>query len=217
MGLLPRLRLQLLLPVSFGGYLAGKKLLDGYWERVAERDKDDSPYRAAFAQIIAVADTDAEAEKLYAEHVLYFFNRCLHVYPGFSDPPGYRTISTIKAGVLDQFRAEMREKFTKLTWKDLVDGGFVIAGGPDTVRERMEDMITSLRLGHVFCLMHNGNQPDWKTRYSTQLFAEKVMPSLRNMWPEHEGDDRWWIHPYEERVHADETFADARRHADIPQ
>jgi hypothetical protein len=91
--------------LSFGGYLAGKKLLDGYWERVAERDKDDSPYRAAFAQIIAVADTDAEAEKLYAEHILYFFNRCLHVYPGFSDPPGYRTISTIKAGVLDQFRA----------------------------------------------------------------------------------------------------------------
>ena len=59
---------------------------------MAERDKDDSPYRAAFAQIICVADTDAEAERLYAEHILYFFNRCLHVYPGFSDPPGYRTI-----------------------------------------------------------------------------------------------------------------------------
>jgi alkanesulfonate monooxygenase SsuD/methylene tetrahydromethanopterin reductase-like flavin-dependent oxidoreductase (luciferase family) len=199
--------------LSFGGYLAGKKLLDGYWERVAARDKDDSPYRAAFAQIIAVADTDAEAEKLYAEHILYFFNRCLHVYPGFSDPAGYRTISTIKAGVLDQFRAEMREKWTRLTWKDLVDGGFVIAGGPDTVRDRMEDMIHSLRLGHVFCLMHNGNQPDWKTRHSTRLFAEKVMPSLRNMWPDHEGDDRWWIHPMEERVHADETFAHARDHA----
>ena len=109
--------------LSFGGYLAGKKLLDGYWERVAARDKDDSPYRAAFAQIIAVADTDAEAEKLYAEHILYFFNRCLHVYPGFSDPAGYRTVSTIKAGVLDQFRAEMRDKWTRMTWKDLVDGG----------------------------------------------------------------------------------------------
>ncbi len=60
----------------------------------------------AFAQIICVADTDEEAEKLYAEHILYFFNRCLHVYPGFSDPPGYRTVNTIKAGMLDQFRAE---------------------------------------------------------------------------------------------------------------
>ena len=34
-------------------------LLDGYWERVAKRGKDESPYRAAFAQIICVADTDA--------------------------------------------------------------------------------------------------------------------------------------------------------------
>ena len=44
----------------------------------------------------------------------------------------------------------------------------VIAGSPTTVRDRMKDMIQSLRIGHVFCLMHNGNQPDWKTRYSTQ-------------------------------------------------
>ena len=45
--------------LSFYGYLRGKSLLDGYWERVAKRGKDDSPYRAAFAQIICVADTDA--------------------------------------------------------------------------------------------------------------------------------------------------------------
>ena len=64
------------------------------------RGKDESPYRAGFAQTICVADTDAEAEKLYAEHIDYFFNRCLHVYPGFADAPGYRTIKTIKAGVL---------------------------------------------------------------------------------------------------------------------
>ena len=38
--------------LSFFGYLRGKSLLDGYWERVAKRGKDDSPYRAAFAQII---------------------------------------------------------------------------------------------------------------------------------------------------------------------
>ena len=186
--------------LSFAGYLAGKKLLDGYWERVAERGKDDSPYRAAFAQIICVADTDAEAEELYAEHVLYFYNRCLHVYPGFADPPGYRTVKTIKAGALSQLRAEMQKMFSNLTWKDLVDGGMVIAGSPDTVRQRMEDMITGLRVGHVFCLFHNGNQPDWKTRYSSQLFAEKVMPQLRDMWPDWRDDDRWWIHPMENRV-----------------
>ena len=161
-----------------------------------------------------MADTDAEAEKLYAEHVLYFFNRCLHVYPGFADPPGYRTVNTIKAGVLDQFRAEAREKYATLTWKTLVDEGFVIAGSPATVRDRMAEMIKTLRLGHVFCLIHNGNQPDWKTRYSSKLFAEQVMPHLRNMWPEWEHDDRWWIHPMESRVRPEETFAERLRESD---
>jgi alkanesulfonate monooxygenase SsuD/methylene tetrahydromethanopterin reductase-like flavin-dependent oxidoreductase (luciferase family) len=200
--------------LSFGGYLAGKMLLDGYWNRVAERGKDNSPYRASFAQTICVANSDAEAEELYAEHVLYFYNRCLHVFPGFADAPGYRTVKTIKAGALSQLRRSNQAMMSSLTWKDLVDGGFVIAGGPDTVRERMEDMIKGLRIGTVFCLMHVGNMPDWKTRLSTQLFAEKVMPQLRNMWPEWEHDDRWWIHPMEDRVKPDETFAERLRESD---
>ena len=200
--------------LSFNGYLAGKMLLDGYWNRVAERGKDNSPYRASFAQTICVANSDAEAEDLYAEHVLYFYNRCLHVFPGFADAPGYRTVKTIKAGALSQLRRSNQTMLSSLTWKDLVDGGFIIAGGPDTVRERMEDMIKGLRIGTVFCLMHVGNMPDWKTRLSTQLFAEKVMPQLRNMWPEWEHDDRWWIHPMESRVKPEESFAERLRESD---
>ena len=202
--------------LSFNGYKAGQKLLDGYWDRVAERDKDESPGRAAFAQIVCVADSDAEAEELYAEHMLYFFNRCLHVYPGFSDPPGYRTIKTIQAGKLNQLRKEAQELFKNLTWNDLVEGGFVIAGGPDTVREQMEGMIKSLRVGTVFCLMHMGNMPDWKVRHSTQLFAEKVMPQLKSIWPELETDERWWPQPLENRVRHDDSYAAARQVAQPP-
>ncbi len=202
--------------LSFNGYKAGQKLMDGYWNRVAERNKDESPGRAAFAQIFCVADNDAEAEKLYAEHILYFFNRCLHVHPGFADAPGYRTIKTIKAGVLSQVRRENQKLFSNLTWKDLVEGGFIIAGGPDTVREQTEDMIKRLRLGTVFSLLHMGNMPDDKTRYSSQLFAEKVMPQLRNFWPELDGDDRWWPKALPGRVRPEETMVDARRPAMKP-
>jgi hypothetical protein len=52
----------------------------------------------------------------------------------------------------------------------------------------------------VFCLLHIGNMPDEKTRHSTKLFAEKVMPKLRNLWPEWKDDDRWWIHPLPHRL-----------------
>ena len=196
--------------LSFNGHKAGQVLLDGYWERVAELDKDESPGRASFAQIICVADSDAQAEELYAEHILYFFNRCLHVYPGFSDPPGYRTIKTIKAGKLNQLRKENQAMFQALTWKDLVENGFVIAGGPDTVREQMEQMIKDLRIGTVFGLFHMGDMPDWKTRYSTQLFAEKVMPGLKDIWPELEHDKRWWCQPMTDRVRPEETIETAR-------
>ena len=197
--------------LSYSGYKAGKMLLDGYWERVAALGKDDSPFRAAFAQTICVAENDAQAEELYAEHILYFYNRCLHVYPGFADPPGYRTVKTIKAGALSQLRRSNQKSFTQLTWKDLVEGGYVIAGGPDTVRERMEDMIKSLRVGLVFGLFHQGSMPDWLTRYNTQMFAEKVMPQLRNMWPEYESDNRWWIKPLEGRVQPEVSFDDRLR------
>jgi alkanesulfonate monooxygenase SsuD/methylene tetrahydromethanopterin reductase-like flavin-dependent oxidoreductase (luciferase family) len=98
--------------LSFSGYIRAKQLLDGYWKRVAERGVDDSPYRAGFAQIVCVAESDAEAEKLYAEHLLYFFNRCLHVYPGFADAPGYRTIKTLQANVLPQFTPKGLKSFT---------------------------------------------------------------------------------------------------------
>jgi hypothetical protein len=64
--------------------------------------KNDSPYRTTFAQFICVAETEAEAERLYGLHASYLFNRCLHVYPGFVDAPSYRTIKTLQAEFLSQ-------------------------------------------------------------------------------------------------------------------
>jgi alkanesulfonate monooxygenase SsuD/methylene tetrahydromethanopterin reductase-like flavin-dependent oxidoreductase (luciferase family) len=184
--------------LSFTGYLRAKALLQGYWDRVAQRNADPSPFRAGFAQTICVADTDAEAERLYAPHVNYFYNRCLHVYPGFADAPGYRTIKTIQKGVLSQYAP--LSGFDNLTWKDLVEGGHIIAGSPDTVRQRMEDLIKSLHVGHVFCLLHIGDMPKEKCMYSTKLFAEKVMPKLRNLFPDYANDDRFWCKPLQKRA-----------------
>src|SRR5206468_3459830 len=112
---------------------------------------------------IYVADTDAEAERLYAEHVKYFYNRCLHIYPGFADPPGYRTIKTLKYGALTNLTEDALAKFPTLTWKELVDDRYVIAGSPETVRQQMEEMVKGLHVGHVFCLLHVGDMPDDKT------------------------------------------------------
>ena len=154
--------------LSYSGYLRAKLLMEGYWKRVAERKVDESPYRAGFAQVICVADTDAEAERLYGPHVNYFYNRCLHVYPGFADAPGYRTIKTIQTGALSQFTQAAARDYPNMTWKDLIDGRYVVAGSPETVRQQMEELIKTLRVGNIFCLMHVGNMPNDKVRHSTQ-------------------------------------------------
>jgi len=180
--------------LSFSGYIRGKALMDGYWGRVAERNApDDSPHRAGFAQTICVADTDAEAERLYAKHVSYFYNRCLHVFPGFADAPGYRTIKTIQTGALSQYAPP--KGWGEISWKELTEGGHVIAGSPETVRQRMEDLIKSLRVGNVFCLFHVGDMPKEKCMYSSRLFAEKVMPKLRGLFPDYADDGRFWCRP----------------------
>jgi len=190
--------------LSFTGYMRAKQLMDGYWDRVSEFGADDSPYRAGFAQTLCVADTDEQAEELYSEHVSYFYNRCLHVYPGFADAPGYRTVKTIKAGALSQLTPAALGKIDDLSWKELIDMGYIIAGSPDTVREKMEELIKGLRVGNIFTLMHIGDMPDWKCRHSTKLFAEKVMPHLRNMWPDYADDNRFWCDPIEQRVQPEE-------------
>ena len=89
---------------------------------------------------------DAEAERLYKEHVLYFYNRCLHVYPGFADAPGYRTIKTIQSGALSQYAPP--QGYADVTWKELTEGGHVIAGSPETVRQRIEELAKSLHVGN---------------------------------------------------------------------
>jgi hypothetical protein len=94
-----------------------------------------------------------------------------------------------------------------MSWKDLVKDGYVIAGSPDTVVAQMKDLITDLRVGNIFCLIHVGNMPKDKCMRSSKLFAEEVMPKLRDMWPEYRNDDRFWIHPLQ--THAQRPAAAA--------
>ena len=192
--------------LSFTGYRRAKQLMDGYWERVEEYGKDDSPYRAGFAQTIVVAETDEEAEKEYREHIDYFYNRCLHVYPGFADAPGYRTIKTLKANVTSQMTEQAFGNVSSMSWQQLIDDGYIIAGSPDTVANQMKELATSLRVGNIFCLIHVGNMPQDKCMRSTKLFADEVIPQLRDMWPEYKDDNRFWISPID---HANRAAAAA--------
>lgn len=179
--------------LSFSGFKRAAQLMNGFHDRVAELGLPFNPYQASFAQQIIVAESDAEAEESYFQHAKYFFERCLHIYPGFADAPGYRTEATIRAGLKAQVGGVSSGGAVGKSYRQCVDEGFLVAGNPDQVTEQMEHLITSLRVGHVFCLLHIGDMPREKCEKSTRLFAEKVMPRLRHLWQGYE--DHWSPRP----------------------
>jgi hypothetical protein len=167
---------------------------------MAKKGKPLNPYSLGFAQVVAVAETDEQAERDYAPHMDYFYNRCLHVYSGFADAPGYRTISTIRSGLLGQVGSRAALRRDGLTWKDFLEQGYVIAGSPKTVRERLREAMKTLNCGHLMILMQLGSMPPELVRKSTEMFAREVMPHMRDLWTEWE--DKWSPHPLPESERA---------------
>src|SRR5206468_4168588 len=75
------------------------------------------------------------------------------------------------------------------TWKELVEQRYIVAGSPATVRQQLEELARSLRVGHLAIGGHIGSSPIELTNRSTFLLATQVLPHLRPIWSEYE--DRW--------------------------
>jgi alkanesulfonate monooxygenase SsuD/methylene tetrahydromethanopterin reductase-like flavin-dependent oxidoreductase (luciferase family) len=156
--------------------------------------KDRNPYRAGFAQTVAVAESRAQAIDLYTEAAEYFFGRCLHVDPRFAAPAGYTTEATMRFGLTSQVSAAAAKSIARPTeMKELVDAGYILIGTPGQVTEQIVDLAENLNVGNLMLLMQFGNMNKDLTRYNTRLFAEKVMPTLKKFYSEWE--HRWWPKP----------------------
>ena len=190
--------------LSYFGYKRARETLTGFWEKMEELEVEPNPYRAGFLQLVAVAETDAAAERDYAAHAEYFYNRCLHVYDGWADPPGYRTPSTIARGLGSQLGSGPSRARAALTWRDLVEHGDIVAGSPATVSDTLRELAGGLRIGHLLVLLHFGSMPRELAMRNTELFAREVLPSLRDIWPEWE--DRWSPRPLPRAEHGPWTM-----------
>ena len=182
--------------LSYAGYKSAKSVMDGYWETVDRLGGEPNPYRAGFLQLIAVSETDAQAEADYAEAATYFYERCLHVYRGFADAPGYRTVRSLEAGLTGTLLGQRSGRSIFEAgggWKGYIEEGNILAGSPESVTQQLREVIKGLRIGHLMLLMQFGNMPRDKAMKNTRLFAEKVIPNLRDLWSDYE--DRWWIKP----------------------
>jgi alkanesulfonate monooxygenase SsuD/methylene tetrahydromethanopterin reductase-like flavin-dependent oxidoreductase (luciferase family) len=180
--------------LSLSGHASAKRTLGNYYELLAKADKEPNPYRVGMTQGCFVADSDAEAEERYSEAVEYFYEKCLHFYPGFTDAPGYRTQQDIASGMARQGFGRLGSG-GKVTWKDRIESGAVIAGKPEDVTERLRQTAKDLGVGHMMLLMQLGSLNRENTMHNVKLMSEKVLPNLRDVHSEWE--DKWWIQPLE--------------------
>jgi alkanesulfonate monooxygenase SsuD/methylene tetrahydromethanopterin reductase-like flavin-dependent oxidoreductase (luciferase family) len=180
--------------LSYYGPKAGRGVMDGFWQFIDERGIEPNPFRAGFLQLVAVAESDAKAEQLYEKHMQYFYNKSLHIPPEFFFPPGhqdYRSLeNNVRKGIFKSYFDKL-DDIPNWKFKDFVDEGFVIAGGPSTVRDLLTDAIKKLRIGNLMVLLHIGSMPHELTLKNIDMFTREVMPHIHDTW-DAEWENHWW-------------------------
>ena len=179
--------------LSYSGYKRGQTVMDGFWRTCSEMGMEPNPYHAGFLQLVVVGESESQVAEVYGPHIEYFYNKMLHVYPGFSDAPGYRTVDTLKARLLGQ-TTKAWERPPEVTWKDLVDQGGVIAGTASQVAEQLEHVARTLNVGHLMLLNQLGSMPHDLAMENIRRCGTEVLPRIRHIW-EGEWEDRWWPQP----------------------
>ena len=179
--------------LSYWGNNFGKRVMDGFWDFVAKGDHDPNPYRAGFLQLVAVSETDAQAEKDYYKHIRYFYDKCLHILPEYFPVAGNQDYKSLVNSVtkLNPQLFDLMNKIPTWKYKDFVDNQFVIAGSPATVRQQLMEAVKKLRVGNLMVLLHIGSMPHELTIKNIDLFCSEVLPHFRGMW-DGEWENNWW-------------------------
>lgn len=186
--------------LSFTGYQRGARTMNGYWQTLQDMGIERNPYRGGFLQLVCVGETDEDARKTYEEAVHYFYDKCLHIYPGYSEAPGYRTVKSIEAGFQSPFLRSNLGAWRDMRWDDFVEQGYIIAGSPASVAAQIKNAAETVNVGHLMMLQQVGNLSHERTLRATEIFAQKVLPEVRNQWSEWE--DHWYPAPLAQRARA---------------
>ena len=189
--------------LSYSGFIRGKQVMDGFWAKADEMGIEKNPYQAGFLQLVVTADSEQECEEKFGPHAEYFYNKMLHVYPGFGDAPGYRTLDTIRAGLLAQ-TGRFGERPPESTWKNLNENGNIVSGTPEQVTEKLEAVAKDLNIGHMMMLCQIGSMPHDLAMENIKRVATDVVPNLRHIHSEYE--DRWWPQMLQQRVEQQPMF-----------
>ncbi len=180
--------------MSYYGNNLGKRIMDGFWERIEQLGKELNPYRAGFLQLVVVSETDARAEAEYFDHIKYFYDKCLHIAPYYASAPGHSDYKSLVRTIKMQGNLWQQRLVDRKDWKfkDYVDNQFVIGGSPASVVDQLDEAVRKLRVGNLMVLLQIGSMPHELTKKNIALFAKEVLPHVSHIWDDEGWNNNWW-------------------------
>lgn len=151
-----------------------RRWFDGYRKAAGELGYEPDPEKIALSIPIYVGETDKKAHEEARQHVHWLFHKGLKQGPEIVFPPGYMSPSSLRGVLMSGSRS-----FSQMTYDDLLAEGYVVAGGPDTVVDRLGELHDELGFGQIIGLFALGDMPHERTLASMERFATEVMPAIR--------------------------------------
>jgi alkanesulfonate monooxygenase SsuD/methylene tetrahydromethanopterin reductase-like flavin-dependent oxidoreductase (luciferase family) len=129
------------------------------------------------ARLLHVAETNEQAIEEAKEAVAYFFRVFSRPVNNPAPVPGLHTDQSF------QHRQSIERDFPgpHTPFEQMRDDGFIVCGNPDYVSRWLENDMRIAGYGHFLGMFHVGNLAHEKVMKSKRLFAEHVMPALRQL------------------------------------
>jgi alkanesulfonate monooxygenase SsuD/methylene tetrahydromethanopterin reductase-like flavin-dependent oxidoreductase (luciferase family) len=176
-----------------GPKLVGREIFDRYWELAEQMGRDLNPYRLAFLQVVAVAETDERAEREYAGHLQAHYRSGLGAIPPTAMAvPGYAEPAALEAMLRGGGPDGMLARMKTATYREIVDSQVAIVGSPATVADQIEAFVREFRIGNLLVMLQNGSMPRDLTEKNISLFTAEVLPRLRPIWDAEGWENHWW-------------------------
>jgi alkanesulfonate monooxygenase SsuD/methylene tetrahydromethanopterin reductase-like flavin-dependent oxidoreductase (luciferase family) len=151
-----------------------KTWFDGYRKAAADLGYEPDPENIALAIPVFVGENDVSAHREAKQHVEWLFKRGLRQSSPLVFPPGYMSPQALR-GLL----RSRTGSYGETSFEELVEQGLVIVGGPESVRNRIEEFREELGFGQMMVLLAIGDMSPELTRRNTEIFASEVIPHFR--------------------------------------
>ncbi|MEX0409016.1 LLM class flavin-dependent oxidoreductase [Aquibium sp. LZ166] len=151
------------------------KYMQMYRDMAAEHGYEATEDQLGWSVPLYVAETDEIARREAQPHIENFLNKFLRMPKEMLLPPGYLSLKSM----LGVMKAKSSIG-TKQTIDAVIEKGMFICGSPQTVREKLAEYHSQIGFGHLLTLLQFGTLPAELTRKNMELYANEVMPYLRD-------------------------------------